>query len=459
MNKQANGENKMGSMPIGRLLITMSAPMMGSMLFQALYNIVDSIFVAKLSQDAMNAVSLAFPLQTLCIAFGAGTGVGINAVLSKALGEKDQEKVDRSANTGIFLYIITAIVFMLIGILFGKTYYKLQTANEKIISYGSSYVAICLGLSFMLFGQLCFERLLQSTGRTDLAMIPQICGACFNMIFDPILIFGLFGFPRMEVAGAALATVCGQFIALVIGITLNVKKNKEIHLSFKMIRFHKETAKEIYRIGVPSIIMQAIGSVMNFGLNKILIGFTEAATAAFGAYYKIQSFIFLPVLGMNSAIVPIVAFNYGAKRMDRVKQTMKLGVMIAVCIMTFGCILFETIPGTLLKLFSPSDEMLAVGKVAFRTIGIHFPLAGFCIVAGSICQALGKPVYSMINSICRQMLIILPVAYFLSLTGKLDAVWWCFPIAELSSVVLSAIFVKKTITLRDNETAVSAEVK
>ena len=444
-------ENKMGSMPIGRLVFKMSIPLIASMMFQALYNIVDSVFVARLNQDALNAVSLAFPFQQLVTAFSVGTGVGINALLSRSLGAKDRENADRAANTGIFLYIVSAIVFSVIGLVFARPFYAVQTSNENIINYGKEYITVCIGFCYAIFGQMCGERLLQSTGRTDLAMIPQTCGAIFNMIFDPILIFGLCGFPRLEVKGAAIATVSGQVLATFIAFYLNIKKNTEIHLSFKKIRFHAETAKEIYRIGFPSIIMQSIGSLMTFCLNKILIGFTEAATAAFGAYFKIQSFIFMPVFGLNNATVPIVAYNYGAKSYDRVKQTVKTVILTAVGIMTFGLLLFELIPGTLLQLFSPTEEMLAVGKTAFRVIGSHFPLAGFCIIAGSVCQALGKPMYSLITSICRQIVALLPAAYLLSLTGRLELVWLCFPIAELVSLLFSAIFLKNTFTALEKE--------
>lgn len=437
-------ENKMGVLPIPKLLFSMSGPMIASMLFQALYNIVDSIFVAKLSQDALNAVSLAFPIQILSMAFALGTGVGMNAIISRSLGAKDFEAADRTTNTGIFLYIITAIVISITGLLASRWYYKIQTDNIVIINYGTAYIRICIGICYALFAQICAERLLQSTGRTDLAMIPQITGAVINMILDPIMIFGLLGFPRLEVAGAAVATLCGQVVASIIGFVLNVKKNKEIHIKFSLIRFNKRIAAEIYRIGIPSIIMQAIGSVMNFCLNSILIGFTEAATAVFGAYYKIQSFIFLPVFGMNSAIVPIVSYNYGAKRFDRVKQTTTLSIISSVAIMVFGTILFETIPGTLLSIFSPTEEMLSIGKIALRIIGIHFPLAGFCIVAGSVCQALGKPMYSMITSICRQLVVLLPAAYLLSLTGNLWMVWLAFPISEAVSLAMNIYFLNST---------------
>ena len=437
-------ENKLGTMPVGRLLFTMGTPMMISMLFQALYNIVDSVFVAMLSQDAMNAVSLAFPLQMLCVAVGGGTGVGVNALLSRSLGEKNQQAADRAANNFFLLAVCSALLFLLVGVLFGETFFRMQTENPQIIAYGKSYIMICLGCSIGIFMQFCTERLLQSTGRTDLAMIPQVTGAVTNMILDPIMIFGLLGFPRMEVAGAALATVCGQLLAACIGIFLNVKKNHDIHLSFSaMIRPHGATIREIYRVGVPSIIMQSIGSVMTFGINRILIGFTEAATAVFGAYFKLQSFIFMPCFGLNNAMVPIVAYNYGAAKPDRLKRAVKLTMLSAITIMSLGMLAFETIPHVLLGLFSPTEEMLSIGTTALRIIGIHFPIAGFCIIAGSVFQALGKPIYSLINAICRQIIVLLPAAYLLSLTGKLALVWFALPIAELMSLLMSVIFLRR----------------
>ena len=444
-------ENKMGTMPVGKLLFTMAWPMMLSMLFQALYNIVDSYFVAKLSQDALNAVSLAFPLQTLCIAFSGGTGVGMNALLSRSLGEKNQDAADRAANVGIFLFICNGVLFALIGLTLAGPFFRFQTQNAQIVAYGEDYVRICLGLSICLFMQMCTERLLQSTGRTNLAMIPQIIGAVLNMILDPIMIFGLFGFPRLEVAGAAIATLCGQTVATVIGLVLNVKKNPDICLRVREVRPHKKTVADIYAIGIPSIIMQSIGSVMTFGMNNILIGFTEAATAVFGAYYKLQSFIFMPVFGLNNATVPIIAYNYGAGKVDRLKKTVRLTIATAVTIMSLGLAAFELIPAQLLGLFTPSEEMLAIGTTALRIIGIHFPLAGFCIIAGSVCQALGKPVYTLIISVCRQIVVLLPAAFLLSLTGKLDLVWFAFPIAEATAVFMNMIFLRKTYRARLGE--------
>ena len=442
-------ENKMGTMPIGKLLANMAGPVMISMLFQALYNIVDSVFVARLSQDAMNAVSLAFPLQTLCIAFAVGTGVGMNALLARSLGEKNMQAVDRAAGTGLFLTLCTAAVFAVLGFSLATPFFRFQTENAQIIAYGSDYVMICIGGSLGLFLQIYGERLLQSTGRTDLSMISQIAGAVCNIVLDPILIFGLLGFPRMEVAGAAVATIVGQFVGAGLGLFLNLKKNPEVQIHLKDIRPHRATVADIYAIGIPSIIMQSIGSVMMFGMNKILISFTEAATAVFGAYFKLQSFIFMPVFGLNNGMVPIIAYNFGAKKPDRVKKTIKLAVCVAVCIMAVGFALFELVPGTLLSLFDASPDMLAIGKPALRIIGIHFPLAGFCIIAGSVCQAIGNPMYSLTVSVCRQLVVLLPAAWLLSRTGNLDLVWLAFPIAELMSLTLSSIFLRKTIKRAD----------
>ena len=437
-------ENKMGTMPVGRLLFSMAVPMMVSMLFQALYNVVDSIFVAKLSQDAMNAVSLAFPLQTLCIAFSGGTGVGMNALLSRSLGEKNQAGADRAANVGLFLTLCNFALFALIGWTLAGPFFRFQTDNPQIITYGRGYVTVCIGCSIGLFFQMYNERLLQSTGRTNLSMITQIAGAATNIVLDPILIFGLLGFPRLEVAGAAIATVIGQLVGASIGFYLNLTRNPDVHLRRREIRPHAATIKEIYAVGVPSIIMQSIGSVMVFGMNKILISFTEAATAVFGAYFKLQSFVFMPVFGLNNGMVPIISYNYGAARMDRVKKAVKLTIATAICIMLCGLAAFQLIPSTLLSFFNASPEMLEIGDTALRIISLHFPLAGFAIIAGSVCQAIGNPFYSLIVSVCRQLLVLLPVAWLLAQTGRLGLVWLAFLAAEIVSVTLSAIFLRRT---------------
>lgn len=433
----------MGVMPVGKLLANMAIPMMISMLVQAFYNVVDSIFVARISENALTAVSLAFPLQNLCIAVGSGTAVGMNAVLSRSLGEKRQDMVDRSANTGIFLFLCSYVVFALIGAFLSRPFFLTQTKNAEIVEYGVSYISICLMFSMGIFGQFCFERLLQSTGRTGLAMMTQLIGAVINIILDPILIFGIIGKP-MGVAGAAVATVIGQIVAAIVAIILNVKLNPEVHIRPSLIRWDKEVAPEIYRVGLPSIVMQSISSVMTFGLNKILIAFSTTATAVFGVYFKLQSFIFMPVFGLNNGMVPIISYNYGAAKADRVKKTVVLAICSAMCIMGIGTVILELIPQVLLSFFEASEAMIAIGVPALRIIATHFFLAGFCIIAGSVCQAIGNPVYSLINSVCRQLVVLLPAAWLLAQTGILNMVWLAFPIAELISLLLSSIFLRKT---------------
>ena len=439
-------ENKMGVLPVGRLLASMAIPMMISMLVQAMYNVVDSVFVSRISENALNAVSLAFPLQNLMIAVGAGTAVGINALLSRSLGENRQDMADRAAGTGIFLSLCNAVVFACIGIFLSRAFFMAQAKSvPEIVEMGTAYTRICLGLSVGLFSQFCFERLLQSTGRTVLAMTTQLVGAVINIVLDPVFIFGLCGMPRLGVTGAAVATVLGQMVAAVLAIVMNLKKNPDIHIRPRLIRWDKTVAREIYRVGVPSIVMQSIGSVMTFGMNKILFVFTPTATAVFGAYFKIQSFIFMPVFGLNNGMVPIISYNYGAARPDRVWKTVRLTIFTAVGIMCLGFLAFQTIPDVLLSLFDASAEMTAIGVPALRTISISFLLAGFCIIAGSVCQAIGNPLYSMVVSVCRQLVVLLPAAWLLSRTGRLELVWWSFPIAEIASVTLSTIFLRRTV--------------
>lgn len=437
-------ENKMGTMPVGKLLMTMALPMMASMLFQALYNVVDSIYVAQLGQDALNAVSLALPLQNLIIAAGGGIGVGMNALLSRSLGEKKQDVADRAASTAIFLAVAFGVLFAVIGLTVSRPFFTLQTTNENIIRYGTDYTTICLGLSVGIFLQFCFERMLQATGRTVHSMCTQVLGALINMVMDPILIFGLYGFPRMEVAGAAVATVAGQLIAAAVGFAVNLKLNHDVHIRVKDICWHTRTVKEIFRVGFPSMLMMSVGSVTTFTMNKILLGFSEAATAVYGAYFKLQNFIFMPVFGLNNACVPIVSYNYGAARLDRLKEAIRLTIITAMSIMAVGAALFILIPGVLLGFFNPSAEMLAIGVPALRVIGGHFILAGFCIIAGSVCQAIGNPFYSLIISVGRQIVVLLPVAWLMSLTGNLLLVWLAFPIAEGMSLILSAFFLRRT---------------
>ena len=442
-------ENKMGVMPVGKLLFSMSIPMMISMLVQALYNIVDSIFVAQISENALAAVSLAFPLQTLMIAVAVGTGVGLNALISRSLGAKDQNTADRVANVGVLLALCSFAAFALLGALLAGPFFRFQTDATEIVRHGTAYGRICLCASLGLFCQITLERLLQSTGRTKLSMISQLTGAILNIILDPILIFGLFGLPRLEVAGAALATVIGQWVAAGLALFLNLRYNPELHLSPKQIRFHGPTIRAIYRIGVPSILMQCIGSVMVFFFNRILLGFTTTATAVFGAYFKLQSFVFMPIFGLNNGMVPIVAYNFGARKPHRLKKTIKLAVITAICIMAVGTLAFESIPQVLLGFFNPSPDMLAIGVPALRIIATHFVLAGFAIPVISVCQAIGNPFYSLICSGCRQLVVLLPSAWLLAQTGNLNLVWLAFPIAELVSLLLSTIFLRRTLRRAD----------
>lgn len=433
-------ENKMGTMPVNQLLITMSLPMMISMLVQALYNVVDSVFVSRINENALTAVSLAFPIQTLMIAVAGGTCVGINAVLSKALGEKEQERADHTAVSGIILMAVSYLLFLAVGLFATRPFYLTQTNDGQIVEFGVQYLSIVCSCSFGLFTQFVFERLLQSTGRTFYIMITQGTGAVINIILDPIFIFGLAGMPRMGVAGAAVATVTGQTIAGVIAMVMNFKKNEDITIRFRGFRLEREIVGQIYKIGVPSMIMQAIGSVMTYGMNLILISFTPTATAVFGVYFKLQSFIFMPVFGLNNGLVPILAYNYGAGRRDRFIQALKCGILYAVSIMAVGVVIFQTIPAVLLGFFEASDEMLRIGVPALRIICISFLPAGFGIVCGTAFQALGNAVYSMFVSIARQLVVLLPAAYLLALTGEVTNVWWAFPIAEVMSLAMTAIF-------------------
>lgn len=424
-------ENKMGVMPVNKLLLSMSVPMMLSMLVQALYNIVDSIFVARVSEDALTAVSLAFPVQTLMVALGAGTGVGVNALLSRALGQKNGKMASDAARNGIFLSILNYLVFLMIGLFFIKPFYALQTDDMKIMAYGIDYLTIVCCCSAGLYGQFIFERLLQSTGRTTYTMVTQMLGAIINLILDPILIFGLFGVPALGVKGAAIATVSGQIIAGTAAYFMNKLKNHEIDISMRGFKPAKNVIQTIYTVGVPSIIMQSIGSIMVFCLNKILIGFSTTATAVFGVYFKLQSFVFMPIFGLNNGMIPIIAYNYGARKKERLMQTYKLSLIYAICIMTTGMIVFEAIPQILFELFDASEHMMSMGVPAIRIIVLHFPIAAFCIITGSLFQALGNGVYSMINSICRQLVVLVPAAYLLSLIGNVNYVWFAFPILSL----------------------------
>lgn len=433
-------QNKMGVVPVNKLLISMSLPMMASMLVQALYNIVDSIFVSRVAENALTAVSMAFPMQTLMIALAGGTCIGVNAILSKSLGEKEYDRANKAAENGIFLMFLSYLLFLVIGLTAVGFFYRSQTSDAEIIGYGVDYLTVVLTCSFGIFGQFIFERLLTSTGRTFYTMITQGVGAIINLILDPIFIFGLGFVPRMEARGAALATVIGQICACLLAIWFNKHKNPDIELHFKGFKPDGAMIGEIYKIGVPSIIMQSIGSAMTYLMNKILIGFSSTAVAVFGVYFKLQSFIFMPIFGLNNGMVPIIAFNYGAKSRERMMKTWKLSWLYATLIMLVGTLAFETIPGTLFKLFDASDYMLSIGIPALRIIGVHFPVAAFCIVTGSMFQALGKSVYSMITSIMRQIVVLLPAAYLLSLLGNVEYVWWCFPIAEVMSAAATTFY-------------------
>ena len=435
-------ENKMGVMPVNKLLLEMSLPMMASMLVQALYNIVDSIFVAKLSENALTAVSLAFPIQTLLIAVGAGTGVGVNALLSKQLGEKDYKRVNCTAMNGILLAGISYLLFVIVGIMGVKPFYASQVKGneQEIYTMGVQYLTIVCVCSFGLFAQLIFERLLQSTGKTTYSMISQASGAVINIILDPILIFGLCGMPKMGVAGAAAATVIGQIAGGTLGLIFNLKKNKEIQFSFGGLKPDKYAIANIYKVGVPSIIMQAIGSVMTYGMNMILIAFSPTATAVFGVYFKLQSFFFMPVFGLNNGLIPIVAYNYGAGKRSRLVKAIKCSLVYAFLLLFAGFVVFETMPQTLLGMFAASEDMLAIGVPALRIIGVHFLVAWFCIIASAVFQALGNGVYSLVVSVARQLVVLLPAAYILARLGGLHAVWWSFPIAEIMSVSVSTLF-------------------
>ena len=437
-------ENKMGVMPVGRLLATMSVPIMISMLVQALYNVVDSMFVARIDEYALTALSMAFPIQNLMIAVAAGRGVGLNAVLSRALGAKDQESVSRAAASGMLLMAVCSAVFMLGGATIVHAFYAAQTDIPEIIAYGESYTRIVMLGCVGLFFQIHFERTLQSTGRTVLTMVSQGLGAILNIILDPILIFGLFGMPRMGVAGAAAATIIGQWIAAAVGIFMNLKMNPEVPLGLHHFRIHGATLRRILAIGIPSVVMQSIGSVMTFCMNQILIAFSSTAVAVFGVYFKLQSFIFMPVFGLNNGTVPIIAYNYGARRPDRMRKTIRYGVSAAVCIMAAGTLLFHAIPTQLLRIFDASEEMLRIGVPALRIISLSFPVAGLCIGCGSVFQALGFSIYSMITSMVRQLAVLVPCAYLIGrLTGNVTMVWWAFVVAEVFSLMLTMYFYRK----------------
>lgn len=434
-------ENKMGVMPVNKLLISMSLPMIISMLVQALYNVVDSIFVAKLSEDALTAVSLAFPMQNLMIAVAGGLGVGINALLSRSLGQKNTTAANKAAVNGIFLEAIGYIIFLILGLTVVRFFYNAQDAPENITQMGVEYLSIVLIFSFGIFGQFTFERLLQSTGKTIYSMFTQLTGAIINIILDPILIFGLFGVPKMGIAGAAIATVIGQVIAAIFAFILNMKKNEEITIEIsKIFKPDMKIIKTILSVGIPSMIMQAIGSVMTFGMNKILIVFSSTAVAVFGVYFKLQSFVFMPIFGLNNGMVPIVSYNYGAEKKDRLLKTIRLSICYAVGIMLIGLVIIQLFPDKMLLLFNASEHMLSIGIPALRTISLSFIFAGASVILSSTFQSLGNGLLSMFISVARQLVVLLPVSYLLAKSGSVNLVWWAFPIAEIVAICMSIVF-------------------
>lgn len=458
----ATTQNKMGVMPVNKLLISMALPMMISMLVQALYNVVDSIFVARVSESALTAVSVSFPIQNLMIAIGVGIGVGVNALLSRSLGEGNHERARKIAVQGIFIEAICYVIFLFVGIFAMNLFFRSQTDDPGIIKMGSEYLSVCCICSFGLFAQLVFERLLQSTGRTVLSMAAQGAGAIVNIVLDPVFIFGVapLKIPALGVTGAAVATVAGQCVGATVAILLNTFKNKEVKVSFKNFRPDRKLCGSILYIGIPSAIMGSIGSVMTFGVNKILFGFGEigkTAAAVFGVYFKLQSFVFMPVFGLNNGMVPIVAYNYGAKQRDRIVKTFRLAVMYAIGIMLIGLAVFQLVPGKLLSLFDASEQMLSIGVPALRIISLCFIFAGVGIMCSSLFQALGNGVFSMIISIVRQVGILLPAAYVLAKVSGVGAVWYSFPLAELASLLLCVFMLrytfKKVIDKIGNESA------
>ncbi len=438
-------ENKMGIKPIPALVLSMSFPIMLSMLVQALYNIVDSLFVARYSADALTAVSLAFPLQNLLIAVSLGTSIGVNSLLARKLGARDFEAAKKAGGNGITLALISWTFFAVLGLVFSKTFIGYFSEDPALIEMGSTYISICLFFSLGVFIDITCERILQGTGDTIHPMIIQSTGAVVNIILDPIMIFGLFGFPRLGVAGAAIATVFAQHVSAVLALHY-VRKNKEIRLTKESFRLEKQTVKDIYAVGVPSIIMQAIGTILTTSLNKMLIGFGTAAVAVFGIYFRLQSFVFMPVFGLNSGMVPVIAYNYGAKRPKRITSAVKVGLGVSLTIMSIGFLVFTFIPEVLLGWFNPTQDMLAIGIVAMQRISLCFISAGLCIVLGALFQATGDGYLSMIVSITRQLVFLLPSAYLLGRFIGLDALWYSFIIAETSSLALTIIFFKHLYT-------------
>lgn len=433
----------MGVMPVRRLLITMALPMMISMLVQALYNVVDSIFVAQISESALTAVSLVFPFQNLMISIGVGTAVGVNALLSRSLGEKNFALADQTAENGVFLSLLSYLAVLVLSLTLAQPFMAIQIDDPEIISYGVSYLRLVGGLSVGMFAAIMLERLLQSTGRTFYTMITQGLGAVINIVLDPLMIFGIGPFPEMGVAGAALATVIGQCVGAVLALYYNIRHNPEIHPRLRGFRPNGAVIRRIYAVGVPSILLSSIGSVMTFGMNQILTSFTSTATAVFGIYFKVQSFAFMPIFGLNNGMVPIVSYNLGAQKKKRLVGTVKFAFLLALCIMIAGFLVFQLLPAPILRLFDASDIMLSIGVPALRIISISFLLASGSIISISTLQALGKGVQSMMISFTRQLIVLLPVAWLLSLRGTLESIWWAFPIAEVVTLALSVFLLAR----------------
>lgn len=439
MQKETLQENKMGVMPVGKLLVNMALPMIISMLVQAFYNIVDSVYVSQVSESAVTALSLAFPVQNMQIGFAVGVGVGVNALLSQSLGRKNQESVNWAAGQGVFLALVATALFMLFGFFGVRPYYTMQSTVAETVEGGIAYTSICCIFTVGIFIQVLCERLLQATGRAMQTMILQGTGAIINIILDPVFIHGWWGMPKMGVAGAAVATVIGQCTGAVLGIYLNLRHNPEVQLHVKFMKPNWKVIAPILEVGIPSVVMNGIGSVMNFGMNQILQGFNEVATGVFGIYYKLQSLFFMPLFGINNATISILAFNYGARKPKRIVHTLKLATAVAVCIMLVGLAVFQLFPQALLGIFNPTEEFLAIGVKALRILCLPFPVAAICISLGASFQALGKGSYSTIVSLCRQLIVLLPAAYLLSLTGDVNNVWWSFPIAEVMSALVTGL--------------------
>ena len=439
-NSAALGGNKMGTWPIGKLLINMALPLVISMLVQALYNVVDSIYVSRISESAVTALGLAFPVQNLLIGCATGVGVGVNSLLSKSLGERNHERANRSAGNGILLSVLFAAAFLIFGLFFAKPFFATQSTVTETVEGGSIYLAIVTIGSIGIFVEILYERLLQASGNAFLSMITQTTGAVLNIILDPILIFGWFGLPEMGIAGAALATVIGQWVAALLAIFLNQKFNKALELHRHHILPDSYVIRMIMNVGIPSIIMVGIGSVMNFGINKILQGFSETATGVFSIYFKLQSFFFMPLFGINNAVISIVAFNYGARKPERMMKTVKMASVAGLTIMLVGLAAFQLLPELLLGIFDPSPEFMHMGVEALRTISWCFPVAAVCIILGSTFQALGTGIYSTLVSLGRQLVILLPAAYLLSLSGVVTRVWWAWPIAESMGLTMTLLF-------------------